>query len=92
MPDNGEREDREGGMQRREDGESVNSKCCCDLSLEAYNNKVKGQSEVERLTRSLQKPTQRETKMGGVSESGGLTGEKKNRGRRSLRQMNRKQH
>lgn len=45
-------------MQSREDGMSLSGRCYCGLSVGAYNNKVKGQSEVERSTLNPRKPTQ----------------------------------
>lgn len=45
-------------MWSREDGKSVSGRCYCGLSVGADNNKVKGQSEVERSTLTPRKPTQ----------------------------------
>lgn len=47
-------------MQSREDGTSVSGKC----TQKVYNNKVRGQSEVERSTFTREKPTHWEIKDG----------------------------
>lgn len=52
----------EAGMQRREDATSESGKCRC--GWKAYNNKVRGQSEVERSTLTREKATHQEIKDG----------------------------